>query len=251
MKEDLKAKWMVHHSGCPIPNLPWVMKQTWSDLLFAHYPVKLELLQKHVPTVLPLDSYNGTGWIGIVPFFVNNQRVRLFPPIYGTNRFLQLNLRTYVTINGKRGIYFIRIDMNNLLAGVLAKTFYYMPIQAATIKMKQDEQHIDFSSKRHNVDEFEFHCRYSPITQPFYAAKESFEQWLFERYSLFSLNRRGEVVRCDILHDYWPLQHAEGEIYNNSILFNEGIQVASNEPVLHYANKMEALLWPIMRVENQ
>lgn len=250
MKNRLQVKWDEHHKGTDLPNLPWVMKQTWHDLLFAHYPVKLELLQKLVPPVIQLDSYNGSAWIGIVPFHVQNHRARLLPPIPGIDRFSQLNIRTYVTVNGKRGVYFIRVDMNHLIAGVLAKTFYYMPFQAATIKMKQNDQTIHFNSQKNGQHQFEFQCKYKPITLPFYAAKGSFEQWLVERYSFYALNKKGEVVRSDILHDYWPLQLVEGEISNHSILLNVGIQVAKDEPILHYAKKMEALLWPVVRVKD-
>ena len=245
MKNRFQEKWEEHHKGTAFPNLPWIMKQTWHDLLFAHYPVKLELLQKLVPPVFQLDSYNGIGWVGVVPFHVQNHRVRLLPPIPGFDRFAQINIRTYVTVNGKRGVYFIRVHMNHLIAGVLAKTFYYMPFQAAIVKMEQSDRYINFCSIKSK--QIEFQCHYTPISESKLAEKASFEHWLVERYSMYSLNRKGEVMRSDILHNYWPLQLAEGEITNHSILLNEGIQVANNEPILHYAKKMEAMLWPVVR----
>lgn len=248
MDSRLQVKWHEHHQGSDLPKLPWVMKQTWQDLLFAHYPVKLEVLQQVVPSVFQLEQYNGTAWIGVVPFRVQNHRVRFLPPMPGINRFLQLNVRTYVTINGKRGVYFLSIDMNHLIARQLAKSLFYMPTQTATINMSHNECGIYFNSKTVEKGHPEFECQYTPIGQPFYARKETFEAWLVERYSMYSLNRRGEVVRCDILHDYWPLQYVDVEINNNSIFQNRGIQVASKDPILHYAKRMEAYLWPVARV---
>ena len=97
-------------------NIALTMTQTWYDLLFAHYPIKIEVLQKLVPDVLPVDSFDGMGWIGVVPFHMTDIRLRGFPPVPGTNRFPELNVRTYVTLDGKPRVFFFSLDATNLLA---------------------------------------------------------------------------------------------------------------------------------------
>ena len=86
-KKSEKSQWDASHRQWPLPRIPWTMKQTWNDLLFAHYPIKLEVLQTLVPDAFPLDSFNGMGWIGVVPFHMTDIRLRGLPPIPGTNRF--------------------------------------------------------------------------------------------------------------------------------------------------------------------
>ena len=89
------------HRLWPLPRLPWIMKQTWNDLLFAHYPIKLEKLPQLVPDTLPLDSFDGVGWVGVTPFHVTGMRPRGIHPIPGIRQFPELNVRTYVKIDGK------------------------------------------------------------------------------------------------------------------------------------------------------
>ncbi len=43
------------------------MRQTWNDVLFAHWPVDASNLRAMIPPVLELDTYNGQGWISMLP----------------------------------------------------------------------------------------------------------------------------------------------------------------------------------------
>jgi uncharacterized protein YqjF (DUF2071 family) len=43
----------------PPPRLPWIMKQVWQDLLFAHWPFDPDVVRPLVPPALPLDTFEG------------------------------------------------------------------------------------------------------------------------------------------------------------------------------------------------
>ena len=73
-------------------------------------------------------------WVGVVPFHMTNIRLRGLPPVPGTDKFPELNVRTYVTIDGKPGVYFFSLDATNLLAIMVAKTFYHLPYVHADMK---------------------------------------------------------------------------------------------------------------------
>lgn len=74
---------------------------TWSDLLFAHWPVAPELLKSYLPTGMELDTRDGLAWIGVVPFLMSGVAPRCVPSMPGVSRFLELNVRTYVVRDGK------------------------------------------------------------------------------------------------------------------------------------------------------
>nr|WP_245980033.1 DUF2071 domain-containing protein [Peribacillus asahii] len=226
------------------------MKQTWNDLLFAHYPIKLEVLQTLVPNVLPLDSFNGMGWIGVVPFHMTGIRMRGLPPIPGTDRFPELNVRTYVTVDGKPGVYFFSLDAANQLAVWGAKTFYHLPYVYADMTVKRNGASIGYESKRRSGDDAQFVCSYRPISEPYHAAKGSFDEWMSERYCLYTLNKKGVPLRCDILHQPWLLQHAEAEFSQNTMLSEQGIQVESDQPILHFSKKIDVRIWPLVHVSD-
>jgi len=245
-----KAPWDDGHRLWPLPNLPWIMKQTWNDLLFAHYPIKLEVLQALVPNVLPLDSFNGVGWIGVVPFHMTGIRMRGLPPLPGTDRFPELNVRTYVTIDGKPGVYFFSLDAANQLAVWGAKAFYHLPYVYADMTVKRNGASIGYESKRRSGDDAQFVCSYRPISEPYHAAKGSFDEWMSERYCLYTLNKKGVPLRCDILHQPWLLQHAEAEFSQNTMLSKQGIQVESDQPILHFSKRIEVRIWPLVHASD-
>nr|WP_262365958.1 DUF2071 domain-containing protein [Bacillus sp. E214] len=245
MGEQLKLdknQWDDSHRPWALPNLPWTMKQTWSDLLFAHYPIKYEVLRKLVPEVLPLDSYNGICWIGVVPFRMSGIRLRGLPPIPGTDQFPELNVRTYVILNGKPGVYFFSLDASNWLAVKGARTLYHLPYWYTDMKIQTNDTNIEFKSKRLHDHEIELACSYRPISEPFQAAKGSFEEWMAERYCFYTLNLSGVPLRCDILHDPWILQEAEAEFSKNSVLSKQGIDINGEMPIFHFAKKLRCVL---------
>ena len=43
-------------------------RQSWHDLLFAHWPVPAAAVRRLVPAGLEIDEHEGTSWVGVVPF---------------------------------------------------------------------------------------------------------------------------------------------------------------------------------------
>ena len=58
----------LDHRPWPLPGAPWTWRQSWLDLLFAHWPIDVRVLQPLVPPVLRVQEFEGTSWIGLVPF---------------------------------------------------------------------------------------------------------------------------------------------------------------------------------------
>lgn len=92
---------LTAHRPYPLPEAPWLMTQTWENLLFLHWPVDSALVKEHVPTEFELDTFEGQAWISMAPFQVKHQRFRILPEIPMLNEYLELNVRTYVKRNGK------------------------------------------------------------------------------------------------------------------------------------------------------
>ena len=239
-------RWDESHRPWPIPNIPWVMRQTWSDLLFAHYPISYDVLRKLVPKELPLDAYNGTYYIGVVPFQMSSVRFRGLPPVPGTDRFPELNVRTYVTLDGKPGIYFFSLEAANLPAVKGARTFFHLPYWHAHMKLVEKDEAVAFESIRKKNKDAKLACSYRPTSEPFQAEKGSLEEWMVERYCLYTLNRSGVPLRCEILHEPWTLQKAEARFYEHTILSAQGIDISLDAPILHFSKKIEVRAWPLV-----
>ena len=124
------------------------MKQTWHDLLFAHWPVPHADLRRLVPEQLTLDTFDNQCWVGVVPFHMRAIRGRFLPPLPGLSRFPELNVRTYVTHSGKPGVYFFSLDAATLPAVWAARAFYHLPYFHADMSSEDRDGTIHYSSRR-------------------------------------------------------------------------------------------------------
>jgi uncharacterized protein len=223
------------------------MKQTWHDLLFAHWSVPHADLRPLVPEQLTLDAFGNQCWVGVIPFHMSAIRGRILPPLPGLSRFPELNVRTYVTYSGRPGVYFFSLDAANLPAVWAARTFYHLPYFHAEMSSEYRDGSIHYSSRRLGAAAA-FRGRYHPIAPVRQRDKGSFEQWLSERYCLYTTVRH-RLYRGEIHHQPWPLQNAEAEFEINSVAAAAGIVLPNTTPSLLFARKLEVLIWPLRRIE--
>src|SRR3954452_17254593 len=119
------------HRPYPLPRGPWVMGQTWLDLLFAHWQVPVAALRGAVPPQVPLDTFAGSAWLGITPFEIVGARPRGVPPLPWLSRFPELNVRTYTTIGGGAGICFFSPAAARAAPAIAARLTYRLPYRHA------------------------------------------------------------------------------------------------------------------------
>ena len=222
------------------------MKQTWHDLLFAHWPIPPSEMRALVPPQLTLDAFDGQCWVGIAPFHMSGIRGRALPPLPGLSRFPELNVRTYVTYGGKPGVYFFSLDAANLPAVWAARRFYRLPYFHAAM-MAESRDSIHYCSRR-DGSPAEFRGHYRPTGKVGLSVKGSIEHWFTERYCLYTTHRE-EVYRGEIHHPQWPLQPAEAEFEINSMAAAANISLPAIAPSLLFARKLEVLIWPLRRAE--
>lgn len=236
------------HRPWPLPAGPWIMHQRWERLLFAHWPVPLEQLRPLVPPPLELDAYDGTGWVGIIPFRITRSRVRLLPSLPGLASFDELNVRTYVTAGGRAGVYFFSLDASSLTAVLGARTVYRLPYYHADMRVTERGHRTEYESRRRNGNA-DFSGRYEPLVSAAasYPSPGTLEHFLTERYALFTVSRGGTVIAADIHHMPWRVQPAEAGMERNTMAAAAGIQLPDVPPLLHYAALQDTLIWPPSR----
>jgi hypothetical protein len=216
------------------------MGQTWDDLLFAHYRVSLPSLQQLVPEALEVQDHSGSGWIGVTPFAITGLRARGTPPLPFVSSFLELNVRTYVTRDGKPGIWFFSLDASSRLAVEGARRLYRLPYFLANITRRRRGDEILYDCSRHEGKAFS--GMYRPDGDVFQAEEGSREHFLTERYCLYA-EEKGRMYRADIHHRPWPLQPAAAEIDLNTMP-PRGLAV-EGEPLLHFSARQDVVIWPL------
>lgn len=233
----------VDHRPWPLPEGPWVMMQTWHDLLFAHWPIRPEVTRRLVPSELTLDQWEGSCWVGVVPFWMSGVRIRGCPPIPGASRFPELNVRTYVTYGGKPGVYFFSLDAASRAAVWAARQFYHLPYYHARMETTREGDDVAYHSLRLESGG-EFRGTYGPVAPVKRRPAGTLEHWLTERYCLYTV-QSGRVFRGEVHHEPWPLQDARAEIAVNSVATAAGLVLPDVQPLLHFARRLDVLIWPL------
>lgn len=232
----------LEHRPWPLPDGPWVMEQTWHDLLFAHWPLSPDVLRPLVPAQLPLDTYQGQCWVGVVPFWMRI-RPRGMPAIPGLSEFPELNVRTYVVRDGKPGVYFFSLDARSRLAVWTARALYHLPYFNAKMRAEIIGDEVSYSSSRANAAA-ELRARYRPAASVRFRQPGDIAHWLTERYCLYTVYK-SQVYRSDVHHAPWPLQDASADITLNTLATAAGITLPDTEPLVHFSKRQDVVVWPL------
>ncbi len=237
----------------PLPKQPWVMRMTWSEFLFAHWPIEPEKVAALLPAGVTLDTCDGMAWIGVEPFQMSNIAPRLCPPIPGLSRFLELNVRTYVTVGGKPGVWFFSLDAASGVAVRVARATFNLPYMDAAMSIQRDEDGtVDYRSRRTHRGEpsADYEAKYAVSGDFFEAQPASLEHWLTARYCLYSANRRGCIFRGEIDHPPWSLAPATYAERINTMGSPFGFNFAG-EPHLLFAKPVDVRAWLTSRCQTK
>ena len=239
----------TEHRPYPTPDGPWVLAMSWHDLLFMHWPVSTDVLRPLIPPSLHLDTFDGDAWLGVVPFRMSGVRPRFLPGVPALSNFPELNLRTYVSADGKPGIWFFSLDAHNPVAVRLARATFKLPYYDATMSCHSSGAEVRYASVRTHkgAPPAEFEGSYRPTGEVFESRPDTLENFLTERYCLYAADSNERVKRGDIHHHLWPLQRAEAETKTLDMTSQIGLELPDTEPLLHYAHRLDVVAWPPRR----
>lgn len=231
----------LDHRPWPLPASPWRWRQAWLDLAFLHVRIDARQVQPLLPKGVRLQEFDGSAWLGLVPFRMAGvaRRPLSFLPV--TPSFPELNLRTYVDVGDKPGVWFFSLDASCRSVVWGGRELYNLPYHLARMRQtKTPDGGFVYESHR-RAGSAVLRATYRPRGEPFLAAKGSFVHWASERYCLYSRSARGALARVEVHHAPWPLQEAEVEIQECGIFAAAGLTPDSTLPVCHYSRGVEVV----------
>jgi uncharacterized protein YqjF (DUF2071 family) len=245
----------LEHRPWPLPAGRWTWRQSWRDLLFAHWSLPTAALRPLVPAALEVQEFEGTSWIGLVPFHMAGVMRRPWPDMPWISAFPELNVRVYVEHRGRPGVWFLSLDATNPLAIWAARRFFHLPYYQAEMSISERQGTIHYACRRTgrprgpvNPDA-EFVAGYRPTSNVYHSSPGSLEHWLTERYCLYAQARDGSLWRNEVHHVPWPLQAAELSIEGNTMFESHGLAVSGPPRILHFAKRVDVVVWKGERVE--
>jgi uncharacterized protein YqjF (DUF2071 family) len=255
----------IAHRPWPMPRTPWIMTQSWQDLLFAHWRVDPARLAASIPAPLQLDLFRGEAWIALVPFRMKHVSPRGVPALPWVSAFPEVNVRTYVRFGDKPGVFFFSLDATNPLAVRVARAAFHLPYYQASID-------VQLTAAGDGVSRYESHrtdaqaptaaaeliASYRAIGPVFHAEEGTLEYFLTERYCLYAIDKQRRVHICEIHHGPWPLQVAEATFETNSLLdglsdalLDGGAGGVLAPPLLHFSKRQDTINWRPTRITHR
>jgi uncharacterized protein YqjF (DUF2071 family) len=238
------------HRPWPMPSAPWLMTQSWHRLLFAHWRVDVSEMCRAVPDVFDLDLFNGEAWLGVVPFYMTNVGLRAAPALPWLSAFPELNVRTYVRVGDRPGVYFFSLDAGRRLAVAAARALLNLPYYASVMNVERWDASVHYQSVRRGRGLAEFHAIYEPTGTPFAAPVGSIEHFLTERYCLYHSDHRRRPYRLEIHHRPWSLQSAHATITRNTMAAATHLTINGSPALLHFARRQDMVAWAPTRLSD-
>jgi uncharacterized protein YqjF (DUF2071 family) len=167
------------------------------------------------------------------------------------SRSHELNVRTYVYLDGVPGVWFLSLEASNPLAVVGARLAFHLPYFQARMRLEEHDQTIHFTSHRmhRGAPPADFAAVWTGGDVLPEASPDSLEFFLSERYCLYAAYRT-RLYRARIFHAPWPLRRATLVSYASTMLASHGLPVPSGEPLLHHqAAPLHVEIWPLQAVD--
>ena len=215
------------------PDRPVVGYQKWRSLLFLHWPVPVSVIRPLVPPSLDLDLYDGVAYVGLVPFAMHEVRPR-WAPRWSGFRFLETNVRTYVSLDDKPGVYFFSLDAASRVAVWIARRQWGLPYYHAAMRFERAGERLTYSSTRHGSQVGCRVCyRVGSVLDP--ASPDSIEFFFLERY-LLMLERAGVLYMGQVHHTPYPVHQVELLDLEDELLRAAGCSCSERWPAFaHYS----------------
>lgn len=207
------------------------MRQKWRDLLFLHWAWDADAVQATLPAGLKVDRFEGQAYLGIVPFFMVDVHPRFLRPVRRLSNFMELNLRTYVRDSeGRPGVWFYSLDCSQKLAVWVARTFFKLPYFYARMRARKDpssNEVIYRCWRRGSAIDGNF--AYRPAGHAAVAEADSLEEFLIERYRLYSY-RAGRLYSGEVWHRPYEISPVKVREMSQTPLALAGFSEASPRP---------------------
>lgn len=197
--------------------------QRWTSLAFIHWRLDPERIQRTLPPGFQVEKFEGAAYLGLVPFRMND--VRLRGPWPFPHNFCETNLRTYVIgPDGETGVWFYSLEANDLLAVIGARLWYGLPYFHAKMELHEHTTGCYGETERIRVRNGYAQYRVAAQDDLRVAKEGTLEHFLLERYRLYS-QKRGRVWAGMVRHDPYTYCSAKILDLHQSLSLQAGLEV--------------------------
>ncbi|MBM3195208.1 MAG: DUF393 domain-containing protein [Chlamydiae bacterium] len=181
------------------------LSMIWEDLMFINFSVEQSRLQKLLPKGMEVDLFKNNAYITIAPLTMKGFAYRKLSTFFNPS-FYECNLRTYVRVNDKPGVYFFSLDAASFLEVIGARSLFHLNYRYRKISFALKNEMFCFeissptSSKKTTVIEAKI-SKEKQVADPLI-------QFISDRSSYFVKNKK-HIYEGKVSHADWKFQKVE------------------------------------------
>lgn len=219
-----------------------VMRQGWHDLTLLHWRFEPEVVQALLPDGFRVDTFDGSAWVGVVPFRMERIRFPGLPPFGPLSTFPETNVRTYIVEpSGRRGVWFFSLDITRLATALVARASYRVPYCWARMRIDGTGDDRTYSSRRRwptATAGASTHAQIRIGAKVDRREVTDLDHFLTARWALGTTFGR-RLMWAEVDHPAWTLHEAEVVHVDESIVVAAGLPAPVGQPIVRWSPGVE------------
>lgn len=213
-----------------------VMVQQWLDVVYLHWSYDPAVVQATLPSGIEVDTFDGRAWVALVPFTMAGLGLPGgLAPLPHVGTFPEVNVRTYVRVGDRRGVWFYSLDVDRYLPALTARVAYRLPYCVGRSSHTRAGDIVSSSVERawpHHTG-----ARTSCAIEIDRSAvlDGDLELFLTERYGLISASGRGRLRWAPVDHPPWQRHPAKLLHLDDRLVAAAGLPQPTADPHVMYS----------------
>ncbi len=221
-----------------------VMLQGWHDLTALHWRYEPAEVQVLLPKGFVVDTFDGSAWVGLIPFHMRRIHLPGLPPFGPLSTFPETNIRTYIVDpTGRRGVWFLSLDITRLLPTIVARLGYRLPYCWSTMSINGDGEGDGATRRYRSRRRWPRREATSQVTvgigrQIAERDLTELDHFLTARWALGTTFGR-RLMWAQVSHPPWTIHAAEVLECDESLIEAAGLRPPRGEPVVRWSPGVE------------
>ena len=209
------------------------MKQQWQELAYVHWQYDPSVVQALLPKGLEVDTFDGSAWVGLIPFSMRNISFPGTPAIPYLGSFPEVNVRTYVKKDGIPGVWFFSLDVSRFLPALVARASYFLPYCWGSASHVVNSDSLVTTVKRRWPSRASTRIQISigeRIESP-----DELAVFLSARWGLYSKGFGSKIRYAPVDHETWILHTATLESLTDTLVVAAGLPAPTGDAHVMYS----------------
>lgn len=223
-----------------------VLRQRWDELAYFHWPYPVDEVQRLLPPGLRVDTFDGSAWVGLIPFHMRRVQIGPTPPVPYLGDFVEINVRTYVVdVLGRRLVWFFSLDVPRTAIVGVARSAFALPYCFGPSSHERNGSTHIYTTRRAwpRSGDGSHHrpmCRLEfDVGEPLADGEVGeLEYFLTARWGLVTARSSGKgdrLLHGAVDHPRWPLHRINQHSISQTLVEAAGLATPHGEPHAMYS----------------